>query len=63
MYVKKTGELLERRIGSTFYKLTLYAPTPQSGQATQTICLQQTMNCLSVFDHFVGLRLKGSMVL
>ena len=26
---------------------------------TQTICLQQTANCLSVFDHFVGLAHKG----
>ena len=26
---------------------------------TQTIRRQQPMNYLSVFDHFVGLRLKG----
>ena len=26
---------------------------------TQTICLQQPPNYLSVFDHFVGLALKG----
>ena len=26
---------------------------------TQTINLQQPTNCLSVFDHFVGLALKG----
>ena len=26
---------------------------------TQTICRQQPKNCLSVFDHFVGLTLKG----
>ena len=26
---------------------------------TQTIRLQQLMNCLSVFDHFMGLALKG----
>ena len=25
---------------------------------TQTICRQQPTNCLSVFDHFVGLELK-----
>ena len=25
---------------------------------TQTICRQQPTNCLSVFDHFVGLALK-----
>ena len=26
---------------------------------TQTIRLQKPMNCLSVFDYFVGLALKG----
>ena len=26
---------------------------------TQNICRQQPTNCLSVFDHFVGLALKG----
>ena len=26
---------------------------------TQTICRLLPMNCLSVFDHFVGLALKG----
>ena len=26
---------------------------------TQTIRPQQRMDCLSVFDHFVGLALKG----
>ena len=26
---------------------------------TQTICRQQLTNFLSVFDHFVGLALKG----
>ena len=26
---------------------------------TQTICRQKPTNCLSVFDHFVGLALKG----
>ena len=26
---------------------------------TQTICRQQPTNCLSVFDHFVGLALKS----
>ena len=26
---------------------------------TQTICRQQQVICLSVFDHFVGLVLKG----
>ena len=27
-------------------------------QHTQTICCQQLTNCLSAFDHFVGLMLK-----
>ena len=27
---------------------------------TQTIRRQEPTNCLSVFDHFVGWRLKGS---
>ena len=26
---------------------------------TQTICQQKATNCFSVFDHFVGLALKG----
>ena len=26
---------------------------------TQTICRQQPTNCLSVFDHFLGLALEG----
>ena len=26
---------------------------------TQAICQQRLTNCLSVFDHFVGLALKG----
>ena len=29
---------------------------------TQTIRRQQPTNCLSVFDHFVGLALKGLML-
>ena len=28
-------------------------------EQTQTIRRQELMNCLSVFDHFVGLALKG----
>ena len=26
---------------------------------TQTICQKNPTNCMSVFDHFVGLALKG----
>ena len=32
-------------------------------QLTQTIRWQKLKNCLSVFDHFVGLALKGLMFL
>ena len=41
-----------------FHDLILSAPTPQNGQ-TQTIRQQQLTYCLNVFDHFVGLALKG----
>ena len=41
---------------STFIKLTLYSPTPQNGQ---THSHNLPTNCLSVFDHFVGMALKG----
>ena len=34
-------------------------PTPQNGQTHSTIRRQLPTNCLSVFDHFVGLALKG----
>ena len=34
-------------------------PTPRIGQTHSLIHQQQPMNCLSVFDHFVGLALKG----
>ena len=39
--------------------LTLQAPTPKMVKHTQTICRQQPTYCLNVFDHFVGLTLKG----
>ena len=42
-----------------FRLLTLSAPTPQNGQYTQTIIRQNPTNYLSMFDHFVGLALKG----
>ena len=34
-------------------------PTPENGQHTRTIRQLLLMNCLSVFDHFVELALKG----
>ena len=40
--------------------LTLYGPTLQNGvKHTKTICRLLPTKCLSVFDHFVGLLLKG----
>ena len=33
--------------------------TPQNGQNTQTVRRQQSTNCLNVFNHSVGLALKG----
>ena len=33
--------------------------THKRDKHTQKVCLQQPKNCLSVFDHFVGLTLKG----
>ena len=38
--------------------LTLSEPTTQNGH-TQTICPMLPTNYLSVFDHFVGVALKG----
>ena len=37
---------------------SISAPTPQNVQ-THSIRRQQPTTCLSVFDHFVGLALKG----
>ena len=44
-----------------FVLLTLQVLMQQNGQVkhTQTICCQKLTNYLSVFDHFVGLALKG----
>ena len=33
--------------------------THKRNKHTQKVYLQQPKNCLSVFDHFVGLTLKG----
>ena len=41
-----------------FYMLTLQAPTWQNGQ-TETILLLLPTNCLSMFEYFVVLVLKG----
>ena len=41
---------------------TTFPSKPQAhnmAKHSQTIRQQQTTNCLSVFDHFVGLALKG----
>ena len=42
---------LQSQLLSEVLTLTLKAPTPQNGQT-------HLANCLSVFDHFVGLALK-----
>ena len=34
-------------------------PTPKKVKHTQIICRLLLTNCLSVFDHFMGLALKG----
>ena len=34
-------------------------PTPEMVKHTQTICRLLPANCLGVFDHFLGLALKG----
>ena len=38
------------------FSLTLYAPTPQNGETHSS---NLPANCLSVFEHFVGLACKG----
>ena len=38
---------------------TLQAPTPQNGQKDSHSSSAKLTNCLNVFDHFVGLVLKG----
>ena len=42
-----------------FNFLTLQMPTPKMVKRIQTIHRLLLMNCLSLFDHFVGLALKG----
>ena len=41
--------------------LTLQAPTPEDGQthSNNSSANEQPTNCLSMFDHFVGLAVKG----
>ena len=41
--------------------LTLQAPTPEDDQthSNNSSANEQPTNCLSVFDHFVGLAVKG----
>ena len=42
--------------------VTLYAPTHKMVKHTQIITRQQSMNCLSVSDHFARLALKGTCI-
>ena len=43
-------------------ELTLYASTPQNGQTLKQFVGRLLANCLNVFDHFVGLVLKGLII-
>ena len=45
---------------STFASVTFKGPTSQDGQTPQTIRRLLPTICLSVFDHFVSWRFKGS---
>ena len=45
-------------VALAWYGLTLLVPISQNGQTHQTIRRKLPTNCLSVFDHFVGLALK-----
>ena len=42
--------------------LTLENQRHKTIKHTQTVCRQKPTNCLSLFDHFVGLALKGLMM-
>ena len=46
----------------TILPLNIYAPTPQNGQTHSTNSSAVATNCLSVFDHFVELALKGLLL-
>ena len=43
--------------------LTLQAPAAQNGQTLKQFVSKLPTNCLSVFDHFVQLALKGLKLL
>ena len=45
--------------GCFFPSLTLYKPTPQNGQTNSNNSSAMQTNCLNVFDHFMGVALKG----
>ena len=50
---------LFKRFRTYLCELTLEVPTHKTVKHPQTIRRQQPTNCLSVFEHFVGLALKG----
>ena len=52
-----TPEYFHRRIKQTFFNPLSANPTKWSN--TQTILRLLPTNCLNVFDHFVGMTLKG----
>ena len=53
---KSTIKTLRWQSYNSDHNLTLYAPISQNGQTHSN---NSSAKCLSVFDHFVGLALKG----
>ena len=46
-------------LNTNHYRVNSLSVSPTKLSNTQTTCQQQPINYLSVFDHFVGLALKG----
>ena len=47
------------KLEANVFFLTIEAPIPQNGQTLKQFVGNLPMNCLSVFNHFVKLTLKG----
>ena len=47
------------KLEANVFFLTIEAPIPQNGQTLKQFVGDLPMNCLSVFNHFVKLALKG----
>ena len=58
-YTRGSFSIFVRDLLFSSFPLTLYAPTPENGQTLKQFVGKLLANCLSVFDHFVGLALKG----